>query len=313
MNYSTNLEEAQVNGLYRGRKLEAIKMAGVYRELAELYPDVYAGRAEAILHCCDTLLYQRNGEQSHLVRANSCRVRLCPWCAYKRSLRAYAQNMTAYAYICSHPELSLGSGWLLLTLTVRNVEPDRLYDEVRRMLGASSDLQRHKEVKRAWLGAARGLEVTYNREAGTFHPHIHYLVYAAPGYFGRGYIKRERYAEIWKGVMGLDYIPVCDVRKVHNPDGAVAEVSKYVVKMADVLSLPESEAIPVIDTLADAIHGRRMISYTGAFKAARRDCKLGNVDAIDGTEDGESISQEAREVLYRWHYGMNEYKRDSSY
>ena len=81
--------------------------------------------------------------------------------------------------------------------------------------------------------------------------------------------------------MQLDYDPICDARPIAGDERAICEVSKYVCKASSLLTrLPATRLDPAIAALTSALDGRRLVTYTGAWRQARADLRI-----IDGSED----------------------------
>ena len=83
----------------------------------------------------------------------------------------------------------------------------------------------------------KAIEITYNAVQDTYHPHIHAIFAVRPSYFKTGYLTRKAWRDLWQAVMQLDYSPQVDVRAISGREKAVAEMAKYPVKTADLLTL----------------------------------------------------------------------------
>ncbi|TEW39203.1 replication protein, partial [Escherichia coli] len=104
-------------------------------------------------------------------------------------------------------------------------------------------------------GWIRTTEVTRGCD-GSAHPHFHTLMMVPPGMLnGKSYVRHERWVELWRECLRVDYDPNVDVRAVkpRKPKGgeslacataelvrgAVAETLKYSTKPADMVADPE--------------------------------------------------------------------------
>ncbi|MCA8292086.1 protein rep [Burkholderia vietnamiensis] len=188
------------------------------------------------------------GEIGHqkLDNARFCRVRHCPVCQWRKSLMWKARFSKALPELESqHPT----ARWLFLTLTVRNCEVSDLRETLAAMNQAWRRFMLREEVAGVVQGYLRTTEVTRGAD-GSAHPHFHVLLMVRPSYFGKGYIKAEKWAELWKSCARLDYTPVVNVQAVKNKKtgatsgtaglrDAVAETLKYAVKPADMVVEPE--------------------------------------------------------------------------
>ncbi len=194
------------------------------------------GNCSGFLGFAETVNLETGEIGLKLRRANFCRVRTCPVCQWRRTLLWKARFYQAL------PELEKQNPtarFIFLTLTVRNCEIDALKETLKAMHTAFRKLIKRAEIKDAVLGWVRTTEVTQGAD-GTAHPHYHCLVMVSPSYFGKKYIKQERFVEMWKESLKVSYDPNVDVRAVRSNTGskdqmtkAVAETLKYTVKPSD--------------------------------------------------------------------------------
>lgn len=262
-------------------KLNALQLSSIFRDLGK---DSRSSR----VHECGTFLnfLECSVDSSHpkrLSRANFCRDRLCPTCGWRRSL-LLSHTVYKVAHYVSQDRFTR---FLLLTLTVKNCLGDVLSTTLDKMFKAFSALT-HKK-KGLFTGAVHGwfrsLEVTYNAESGTFHPHFHVLLAVGSDYFKGKYIKQSAIVDAWAHALDIDYTPVVDIRTVQSKDGTVsglqsvaAEVAKYAVKpMLDKLS--HDTLLETIGTLSSALHGRRLVAFGGTLKDANKLLKCADVDS----------------------------------
>lgn len=297
---------------YRQRKLDTQKVAAAYMLIRERQPqEVRTDKAFRMRDCSNFLLISPGEDgQARVKKTNACRIRLCPWCSYRRSIKAYHINAKVYKHLV---ETTNNKDWVLLTLTIRNMPGDGLGAGIDDLLKGIKVMQRQKRIKKAWAGSIRQLEVSYNSETNTYHPHIHMLVNVGPCYWTKDYISKDDYMNYWANSMGLDYSPVVDVRKVSEPERAVAEISKYATKYADILCLDVERLAGVVDILDEALHGRKLISYAGTAREAKRALLLPDPERIDGTEDDNVLPKTVEEILYRWHWKSKKYVVDYTY
>lgn len=278
--------------------------------LAYIYDSINPDKAERLRNCSSFLVFGRTIDNTlKLRKMNSCRVRLCPICAWRRSLKIYS-HMTK---IMNYVEKNKKYEYLFLTLTAKNCEPEELNTTITLLMKAWQRLIQRKEFKSICIGSWRGLEVTYNEFSNTFHPHFHVIICVDKNYFKKNYISQARFTELWKESLDVDYTPIVNVKKVKgNTTKAVAECAKYAVKDTDYIRPDDIELSEFIVKILDkALDGRRLISYTGLFKSIH--LKLNLDDEIDGdliNVDNENISEFVEdEILYVWHVGYNNYFR----
>jgi plasmid rolling circle replication initiator protein Rep len=255
----------------------------------------------------------------HLLQANFCGQRLCPLCAWRRSMKLSAE-VSAVLHLAA--ETWPHRPYVMLTLTQRNVPGQDLADEVSRILDGWSRLQRRREFREVsgWL---RTLEVTYNAEAGTWHPHLHVLLQAKPSYFGRGYVTHAKWVAAWRAVLDLDYDPSIEVHRVRQRASgdpladAAAEVGKYTVKDTDLTGDTPQEASERLVVLDRALAGRRLVAWGGDLRQLARqvESEAGDEDDlvhIMGEDHGPTCpvcASDLAEVIYRWSRPSQAYLR----
>lgn len=289
-------------------------------------------KAHSVKECGTQLDFSQCPENHYkrLKKANFCRIRLCPMCGWRRSFKvAYQVKQVAHRVMEKE-----NVRWLFLTLTKRSVTGDKLSEEIDHYVKSFRKLSRMKSFKQSVLGFFRALEVTCNKEQGTYHPHYHVLLAVKPEYFaGRNYISKKGWAELWQKAAQLDYEPIVDVRAVKSgrrvkaenkilaekgytiDAGVVAEMSKYTVKSGDYLFKGDNDSTDkVVSTLEDALRGRRLFAFGGLlkeiYKQLEKEKKIEDVESEKA--DLTHVSDELQvcecptcnstllEVMYRW-------------
>jgi len=253
------------------KKLKVDKLSTVYRQ--KLGKPAKALRLEN----CGTLLTYNEcdcGTKS-LTKANFCKERLCPMCAWRRSLKVFGQLKQV---VCEIRKQEPASRFLLLTLTAKNCPAKELSNSLDGFFAGFKRLFERKEVKQHMLGYFRALEVTYSVKRGDYHPHFHVLLCMKSTYFAKGYLSQAKWRALWQDVMRLDYLPQVDVRAVNMAnDGAIAEVGKYAVK-GDFWEYEVADMAPIIQTYDDALKGRRLMAYGGLMRQVHKQLNLADVE-----------------------------------
>jgi len=197
-----------------------------------------------------------------LKSAMFCKVRHCPVCQWRRSLRNTARFFAAIPQL---QEKFPSHRWLFLTLTVRNCEPSELRETIAHMNKSWQRLIQRKDwPAHGWV---RTVEVTRNPETGMAHPHFHAMLMVPASYFGKGYVKQEEWTERWQSTLRSDYLPIVHVTAVKSKkegqtlQAAVVETLKYASKVED--SLNNSEWLYVI---TEQLHKMRFIASGGELK-----------------------------------------------
>lgn len=225
------------------------------------------------LHTCGdwvTMLSDREGESLALEQAFFCGLRLCPGCAWRKSVATAECVSTISAQLEQQ-----GLQPIFITVTVPNCAAEKLRDTCLMISKAWGALLRRKGFK-AWGDSFRKLEITYNSRADTYHPHLHTLAFVPKSYFKGGrYISRGRLLEAWREVTGIPEITQVDIRRCTDPQkrgSAVLEVSKYVAKSGDYMASPE-----VYATYWRSLAHLRTLAYSGKCRDLKRDYDAGRL------------------------------------
>lgn len=309
------LEDLQ--DVYAPKKKDNMFLSNIYQQLQFDYGGeesfYYANKSERSYWCGSLLAFEVNAKgEKKLIKANSCRVRLCPLCAWRRSLKCYREMRIVYDYI---KEQQSDYKFIFLTLTQRNVSAEELSAEIDKILYGFNRLMKLKDIDKICLGFIRSLEVTYNREANTYHPHIHVLIYTTNGlYSGRNYISWKKYKKLWADILGLDYLPETWVEKfkaknISNAGKELAEMCKYSVKPSNYLFPDDGELSKEVTRVLDnCLANRRLLSYGGALRQARKKLLLSDEEVEDTSDiEVEDVTDEGYIELYRWHFGNMKY------
>ena len=266
----------------------------------------FAKRAQRVKGCASRLEFAKCGDCGHMKLKTGffCGVRLCPMCAWRRSIRAFQNVKTVCHEACKQRKLR----FVFLTLTVRNCKPDEFRQTMDHMMQAWNRLTKYKRVQNAVIGWFRAFEVTRNNDKssewyGTLHPHYHVLIAVSPEYFSKKskYIKQDEWAELWQKALKVDYLPTVDIRAVkpkgkakdapndgNDLVGGLLESTKYVTKSDDVLirneykkvkrgrktklvadkqsGINEHETDEVVKVLDKALRARKLHAYGGLLK-----------------------------------------------
>lgn len=265
--------------------------------------------------CADRLSFTKDeAGKLKLKQAYFCRVRLCPMCQWRRSLKMSGQVRQCLEYLT---KVRTEQGhkpyqYILLTLTVPNCPGQDLAHTLDLIQTGWNRLQRRKEYIAAIKGAVRCVEITYNRKRNDYHPHIHALLAVNPSYFtGRTYVNRDTWLAIWRECTGLSTITQVDARKTTGDAAAVAEVTKYATKTAECLVPGDGQRnVDVVATLMRACHKRRFAGWSGVLRKAHQALQLDDVETGDliHTDNAEQENTEAAPLWsWDWYVGPRLY------
>lgn len=282
------------------------KLNSGYISLA--YEEIDPKKSERMKDCANWLAFWRKEDGTmKLHDARFCRVRLCPICQWRRSLKTFAQ-MSQVLDVAS----SDGYQFIFLTLTVRNCDGSELSSELSHLLLSYNRLMKYKDVLTAVKGYYRGCEVTHNTLSDEYHPHLHVILAVRSGYFsGKTYLSQARWAELWQRALQVSYTPIVDVRKCKGGSKAIAEACKYAVKPSDVINFDDWDmTVETLRTLDKALENRRFIGLGGVLKDIHKQLHL------DDMEDGDLVHVEGQEteqptedeIVFFWN-GYSQYEQ----
>lgn len=287
-------------------------------------------RGNLMSHCGDIIGLKvcPNCGNTHIAKAQLCRDKMCPTCAWRLSIKRYAEMCKTFDAIEGMDKL-LPLFW---TVTVRNCAAANISQTLKSMSEDWNRLMARKTIKPLFKGWARAVEITYNRKADTFHPHYHIIVLASKKVletmFPLARNDKQRVAYLmpslgaaWKEAARLDYEPITDLRAIASKHGepdnitaAILETFKYSVKSSELDQMP----LGTFRCLVNGLAGKRMTAYGGVIKEARRLMCLSERDELteaDNNLEGEQQqpctrcgSQEMRLMIFRWASNEQQYQ-----
>lgn len=296
--------------IYKPKKIESHRVATIMsRHLAENVFDENS-RSYRMFHCgeymrLDTPFKISTGEtffnRTRVTAANFCRDRFCPMCQYRLS-RKVGLNLAKVIKVLHDTNYH----FVFVTLTMPNVKSDDLSDAIKIMFNAWYKFYHLKSVQVAFKGYFKSLEVTYNDNTQTYHPHLHILVAVQKSYFsGHSYLSRDTITEFWRNSLNKcidkygneniialkrDDFYSCDIRRVQDNEqqftNACYELSKYISKSNDINDI-------TFESFFKSLSGVHTYSYIGVFKVVFNALKLNEQiidDEIDNFDIGHIIN-----------------------
>ena len=300
-------------------------------------------RANRIWWCGTELQFKVDELLKVLFKANFCRERMCTMCDWRRSIKVFWQVSKVMDVVQKkHPDLVP----IFLTLTVRNCRGEDLDKTLDEMFKGWNELARNRKFKRLIVGWFRALEVTVNPDEritqrlydkrkkhydkkglkvgdinpvyDTYHPHFHVVLLVDKSYFdkdNKDYMKTADWVKIWRKSCGLDYDPVCDIRKTQkNKDGRVkiAEVAKYTLKDAEFIREDKPEWMDkTVLELSQALKGRRLVAFGGLMKEIHKTLGLRQDDENLVNISDETVREDLFVMIevYEWSFSALNYFR----
>ena len=299
---------------WKERKKDNLNLADSYKRLGDK-------KYYRVLDCSTFLEFGvTKSSDLKLLQANFCKVRLCPMCAWRRSLKIFGQ----VSKVMDHVEENYNYRYIFLTLTVKNCYSQDLKATLDLMTSAFNKMNQRKAFKKAIKGYFRSLEITYNKKDDTYHPHFHLILAVNKSYFTDKdyYLSQENWTRLWKESLQVDYTPVVDVRRVKSKDKnfskVIAETAKYTVKSEDFLihkedgKIDEALTDEVVATLDKALHRKRLVSFGFLFKEIHRQLKLDDAENGDlkKTDNEDELRDDLTDIIlrYQWNIGIKNYK-----
>lgn len=265
-------------------------------------------------HCGDTLTFLQNAEgKKKLKTANFCRVRLCPMCQWRRSLKMFSQVKKITDKILENDK---STRFIFGTFTIKNTDAENLEacintlnKKFKYLVDQKKTFAPAKKLKQNLLGYLKAVEVTYNSKDKTYHPHLHVIFAVKSTFFknSSNYMSKKEWISLWQQALGVDYKPQTDIRAIKSGAAkAVAEVAKYPVKTAPILKLDDDEAVEVLKTLTLSLNKKRFVSYGGIFKTIKQELKLTDVetdkDLINVDMEQQERFNAVTAVLFRYNF-----------
>ena len=242
---------------------------------------------------CNTFLSfvaDKTLEKQKLYKANSCKNRFCPVCAWRKARKDALGLSLMMQYIKQQEKKE----FIFLTLTTPNVQNEQLEDEIKHYNKSFKKMVERKKVKSIIKGYVRKLEITYNKKRDDYNPHFHVLIAVNKSYFTdkRYYISQQEWLDLWRDVTGISEITQVQVQKIRqNNNKELYEMAKYSGKDSDYLINQK-----VFDAFYKSLKGKQVLVYSGLFKEAKKKLKNGNLDYLKEIDPTEYIYQ----IFYIW-------------
>jgi len=318
INFDDSLKNDQKDDLnpLTVKKRKSKPLSDAYRRIGSL------GKADRVNDCATYVELRRDVEsgERRLHRANFCRVRLCPVCAWLRTRQVWRDVSDVMNAVDATGEAYKP---IFLTLTIKNCSGVALQDTLDRMFGAFNRFWVNIEKKGFVLGWFRALEITYNHQTEEYHPHFHLILLMKPDFWKReNYITTEKWVKHWRKSLRIDYDPVCYVEKIksnfksknkNKKSNVISEIAKYTIKDSDYL-IPDNEELTdkLVKVFDSALHRRRLIAFGGLMKILHKKIKENENktgEIID--ENGVILRPEIDYIIefFEWNIGASKYKK----
>lgn len=275
--------------------------------LADLYESFEPKKAKRLRDCAQWLRFNVGSDGcKRLVSTFFCRLRLCPMCIWRRSLKVFNQAFRIMK------TLENDYSFIFLTFTTKNCFPDELKKTIDDFMYGWRLFSKQKIFKTVIKGYYRAFELTHNIENNTYHPHFHCVFAVNKSYFtDKNYISSKQWRELWQNCMDLDYEPWVYVKKCYGDlSNSVAEVAKYSVSEDDYL-IPQNKelSLETVRLLDKVLNKRRFVSMGGVFKSVHKKLNFDDAESGDFADIG-SLKLDLPDSScedYFWHVGYRQY------
>lgn len=270
-------------------KQNNLRLVELYKQAIKINPSVISPkRLQDLADCASQLEYLQDAEgNKKLYKTYFCRVRLCPMCQWRRSLKLFSQVSKITDYINQQQNNQVR--YLFITLTQKNCNGSELVQEINKinksfslLIDKTKRVQPASKFKKMLLGYIKSTEVTYNPKTKTYHPHLHCIFAVQEEYFNKAnYINKNSWRAIWADLLKVDYLPQINVQAIKptRQQKAVAELAKYPAKVSSILNLPQAQAVQVVMDLTTLCYKRRFVAFGGIFKKTKALLKMQDVEA----------------------------------
>lgn len=253
--------------------------------------------------CCgDVVWFKTNEEKTAFLLAggNFCNNRFCPKCSWLRAKRDTFEILELLKVV----QLEEKKEYIFITLTAPNVPAEKLSEEITEFNKAFQRLVKMEDFKKISKGFIRKLEVTYNEEENTYHPHFHCIVAVNKSYFkSKFYISERKLLEMWKKAKRDDSITQVDMRKCKMDTVYEAlELATYSTKQSQLYKSKE-----IFDVFYKNLKGRQLITFSGVFKDYKKKIELGEVNPDEILELKAMKEVAVKQIVYKWENEEKEY------
>ncbi|WP_420975118.1 protein rep [Bacillus thuringiensis] len=273
--------------------------------------------------CANVLQFQQNQHGQKLAYAWFCKVRLCPMCSWRRSIKIANQNKQIVSIANQREPLR----WIFLTLTTgKTVESKHLKNRIEHSMHSFNRFMKYNKIQKVVRGYFRGLEITKSKNK--YHPHFHVLLAVKPSYFGGSYITKMQWGELWKKALKSNESVIVDIRTVKANkkyqqlsenavqafEAALLEVSKYPVKDTEFVKGNRQENAVTVYTMDYALSNKRLIGYGGLLKQIRTELYFSHTEkkntgilSLSDQDSTDPAAQQIEKITAYWHYGFRQY------
>lgn len=260
----------------------------------------------------------------HVRSTNLCRDRFCPTCNWRLSLQRYADLSRLFKDLyLAYPNAIT----TFVTLTVQNCKPEELNETMKKMSKAWNITLKRRGLARIVAGTARSVEVTYNKNTKTFHPHYHVMVVWNENITNdesatsananlisewlisslRCGLKSDIKAQHGTKLYGEEAQNDENGKTFTSLARAITETFKYSFKSKQLDDMP----LNIFRIFSAEFAGKRLVSFTGIVKEFAKKCEVNTEELNEENETkicSECGSQQLDKMIYQWSFGTNAFE-----
>ncbi len=206
-----------------------------------------------------------DGTKSKVDSIFFCKQRMCRNCATVKAVNN-AKCITAI----SQEMATEYKTTVFLTLTTTNVTGDKLRESITELNESWKRLMKTKQYS-VFKHYIKKLEVSYNAETDTYHPHLHILIFASSSVTrGSYYISKQKLLQDWRKATRDPNITQVSIKYIKNQDNqdAIVRLSSYIAKTSECWINQQ-----VFSTFYTALYRIRTLTYTGHCKELQQEYK----------------------------------------
>lgn len=239
-------------------------------------------KAKRIKDCASYLDFYADTTENYKKLAHGffCHDRFCPVCSNLKMRRDSYELLSCINVL----KKDFNYQFLMITLTVKNVSADQLKDEIKKIKRSFKKFRELQAFKKISRGYVCKLEVTYNKDVDSYHPHLHLIVAVNSSYFtSRDYLSREKILTMWRNSYQDQSITQVDIRKINTATiKDILEITSYAAKNSDLFF-----SYDVFKTFYNSLRSVQILSFNGSFRDIRkkiRDKEINLFDYFDQTD-----------------------------
>lgn len=245
-------------------------------------------------YCDDSETYKK------LAHGYFCHDRFCPVCSNLKMRRDSFELLSCINVL----KKDFCYQFLMITLTVKNVKSDILKSEIKKIKKSFKKFRELQAFKKMSRGYVCKLEVTYNKELDSYHPHLHLICAVNNSYFNsRDYLSRSKILQMWRDSYQDQEITQVDIRKINTATiKDILEITSYAAKNADLFYSYE-----VFKTYFDSLKSVQILSYNSCFRDIRKKIRDKDINLFDYFDEQDFV---LATKLLKFNYRDEKYNLD---